>query len=234
MLEYLKIFFPQLIERIKNSSIIVKISFILLIILFPLLILFLWNNWTELDKILSADIKTNGYQLLLILLSLSLIILLAFLFFKKSKKKLLKLFVKEWLEFMKNFDLLYMYVDVWLLRDKTEKQDEDLWSKMVIHLEKYWPARDRLRKLLFAIGENTLVVYENKHWVQLKSEDDLFKERNYESPFSLLLDLGAPIGEINYHRKAINWSMKISQEYIEHLGYKYPYLEPYTSSLKYT
>jgi len=234
MLEYLKTFFPKEIERIKNSSHIAKIIYVVILILLPILLVYIWRNKNVIDKLLSADIKTTGYQILFAFLLLSLISFLSYLLLKHSKKKLLKLFIKEWWEFKKNFELLYMFIDVWLIRDRTEEKDEDLWNKIIFHLEIFWPARDHLRKLLFEIGENKLMVYENKHWIQLKNEDELFKERNYEGPFSLLLDLSAPIGEINHHRKPINWSIKISEEFIEHLCYKYPYLAKYSSKLKYT
>ena len=122
--------------------------------------------------------------------------------------------------------MLFMYVDVWLIRDKNKiDENDEIWQKITEHLEIFWPTRDALRKLIFQIGEKNLMVYENQHWNQLKNEDDLFKERNYEGPFSLLLDLSAPIGEINHYKKAINWSLKISEEYIEHLCFKHPFLE---------
>jgi len=218
MLQYLTTFFPDYVDKIRKLSISKKILTVSLLVSLP----FILAYRKFIHQLLLSSVSINGYSILMLFIIVLALINLK----KKSKRKLLVSFVKEWVTFSKNFEMIYFLTDIWLHRGEEKK--DDLWDKMVPYLEKHWPAREKLRELLFLLGENNLLVYENKHWLQLKKEEQLFLERDYNSPFSFLLDLGNPIAEINYHGKAINWSMTIAKEFLEHLMYKYPYLKKFS------
>ena len=65
---------------------------------------------------------------------------------------------------------------------------------------------------------------ENQHWRELKSKHTIFKERDYLTPFSFLLDIGPPIANVNHHGEAIHTALFISDDYLEYLQYKYRFL----------
>jgi hypothetical protein len=223
MLEYVKTLFPELVEKVKTTKVITRIGILLLI----LFVLFIWNYRENVHKILLKEISITGYFVLLFILILVFIYISFTLFIHKVKSRYLKQFVIEWLSFKKEFDWLYTLVEVWLFRGDKKNDSDDLKKLQDIgaQAEVYYRSRDILRELLFRIGEEHLIVYDNKHWSQIKNKAAIFKDRDYKTPFSFLLDLGAPIAEINLNGEAIKWSLATSEEYIEHLSYKYKYIK---------
>ena len=70
----------------------------------------------------------------------------------------------------------------------------------------------------------------SQNWLQLKAEQQVFKERDYLTPFGFLLDLGAPIASINLNGKAVWEARFIADEYIEYLQYKHPFLKQFAKT----
>jgi len=227
MLEYLKTFFPDFVKSIKSKSTFAKVVIALILLSLPILLTTTWGFRNNIHRFLLTEISINGYLIIIVLFVLLVAYLLFILFVHKTKRYYLKQFVTEWLVFRKDFGLLFSFVDVWLFRQKNQSlfEDPELWEKISTQIQMYWKSRDKLRELLFKLGESSLQIYENKHWIEIKNKANVFKERNYDTPFSFLLDLGAPIGEINLNGEAINWSLSVADEFVEHLSYKYKFIK---------
>lgn len=225
MLSILKTLFPEIIDRVKQLRWYTKIFFALLIIALPIFAKYLVDNFEVIYNLITSSAHLPYYFIFFAFLVGLLLPIIYKCTLHRSKKSLLKEFVAEWKIFIKDFEMLVNHVELWFLRDGLKQNDDHLWNNVAKYLDKYWDRRLRLRELLYRIGEENLVVHQSKYWVLFKKEEHVFAERDYLSPFSFLLDLGAPVGTINHYNTAINKSIDVANELVEYLEYKYKYLK---------
>ena len=140
------------------------------------------------------------------------------------RRSQLKSFVRQWLELRSRFELLHIRIDGWLVSNNRGLDDPE-FTAITDGIQDYFARRAPLPRLLFHLGEGRLVAKDSQHWLELKVNETVFKQRDYLTPFGFILDLGAPIGSIKHHNNAIWAALHISDEYIEYLKYKYPFLE---------
>jgi hypothetical protein len=125
-------------------------------------------------------------------------------------------FAKEWLAFYGFFFLFHTKISSDLDPTMPYRLDMDDEAKLL----KEWHERtQRLRELLFVVGEKNLVVAMIHDWEELKERDEYIRKRGYETPFSYMLDFRAPVYAINNHGHSLWIANQISLEYLEYLSY---------------
>ena len=125
-------------------------------------------------------------------------------------------FAKEWLAFYGFFFLFHTKI--------SSDLDPTMPYRLAIYDEAKsldeWHARtQRLRELLFVVGEENLVVAMIHDWEELKERDEYIRKRGYKTPFSYMLDFKAPVYAINNHGHSLWIANQISLEYLEYLSY---------------
>lgn len=137
-----------------------------------------------------------------------------------TRRRLVAQFVREWLQFRAAFELLYVQMEGWLWRDPNSSFLEDIPP-----LQEFFLRQARLRNLLYRIGEDTLNIRPVPAWQALKKTEQLFVDRDYLTPFSLLLDVRAPVAEVNRNGSALWTAIWLSDDFLEYLGYSQPHVE---------
>src|SRR5207237_2429739 len=90
----------------------------------------------------------------------------------------LRVFVRQWSDMREHLMLLHANIETWALRTDRAFDDPD-FTEITGHINDYAARRIPLRRLLFILGEKTLVANENQRWRELKSKEPIFKERDY-------------------------------------------------------
>jgi hypothetical protein len=224
MLDKVEKVFPEALPAVQRQSIALRLIILSAVLLLPI---FAIIGLSPLKNLLlqGATIQVP-IRLLAVVVVTAVIVGLAvsLRFARLHRRARLRDFVRQWVEMRRRFELLHIQIDGWLVR--TDRSIEDpLFDKILESIQDYSARRASLRRLLFLLGEGSLVAKENQHWLELKSKESVFKDRDYATPFGFLLDIGAPIESINHHGRAIWAALFISDDFLEHLKYKYPFLE---------
>jgi hypothetical protein len=139
------------------------------------------------------------------------------------RRSRLRSFVRQWATVREELMLLHAKIESWTLEPNRIFDDPD-FVEITADIKTYATHRAALRRLLFVLGEKTLVANDNQRWRELKSQESIFRERDYLTPFGFLLDLDAPIYSVNHHGRAVWAALFISDDFVEYLKYKYPFL----------
>lgn len=167
--------------------------------------------------------KTEQPIYLFLLVALvSTLLVPGFLLYRKlmARRSLMLRFAETWLQYKELLELLMLEIDVYLLDQNDQNKNLSL-NKLLPGIKEYHQQRSKLREMLFFIGEGNLAITKNHHWQELKTEYEIFKSRDYQTPFSFLVDLGNPVAATNLHGKEIGEAVAISDQFIEYLSYKH-------------
>jgi len=223
MWDKLENLFPEALPALRRQPIAVRVAFLGVLLALSVAATIGWAPLMDLLRE-GATIEVPVRLLVGGLFATATIALLSFVAAARLRRRSrLRDFVRQWVKLRKRFELLHMRIDGWLARDAGF--DDPKFNELTEGIQDYFARRLPLRRLLFLLGEGSLVAKESQHWVELKSKEPIFKERDYLTPFGFLLDLGAPIGSINHHGQAIWAALFLSDEYLEFLKYKYSFLE---------
>jgi hypothetical protein len=139
------------------------------------------------------------------------------------RRSRLRSFVRQWVTMREHIMLLHTRIETWTL-EPNRAFDDPNFVEIMADIKTYAARRAPLRRLLFVLGEKNLVATDNQRWRELKSQEAIFKERDYLTPFGFLLDLDAPIYSVNHHGHAVWAALFISDDFVEYLRYKYRFL----------
>jgi len=216
--------FPEALPAVQRQSIVVRLIILIAILSLPLFGLIAWSPLRSLF-FQGATIQVPVRLLAVIILAALIVGVSISLALARLRRRVrLRVFVREWSDMRELLMLPHANIEAWALRADRSFDDPD-FTEITGHINDYAARRITLRRLLFIIGEKTLVANENQRWRELKSKEPIFKERDYLTPFGFLLDLDAPIYSVNHHGHAIWAALFISDDFVEHLRYKYPFLE---------
>ncbi|MEX2497986.1 MAG: hypothetical protein WD397_03810 [Wenzhouxiangellaceae bacterium] len=223
MLDKLEKLFPEALPALRRQPIVTRVAILAALLALALGVTMGWAPGMKLLRE-GAIIEVPVRLLVAGLFAISTIALLAFLAAARLRwRSRLRDFVRQWVELRKCFELLHMRIDDWLARDAGF--DDPKFGELTEEIQDYFARCSPLRRLLFLLGEESLVAKESQHWIELKSTEPIFKQQDYLTPFGFLLDLRAPIASVNNHGHAIWAALSLSDEYLEFLIYKYPFLE---------
>ncbi len=229
MLEKIEKIFPEVIPALRRQTVAVRVVVVVFLLIAP----FMAVRFGGPVAAAVRNGQTVEVPVAAMALGITIVVMVttlgAFLWSWLRRRARLKRFLAEWLAFRQEFFLLHTRVGTWLLKNRSGFNDPD-WPQIESGLSQYWARGERLRRLVYQIGEPQLVGADNQYWLQLKREQKIFDERDYLSPFSFLLDLRAPIAQINHHGEAIWRALQISDDYVEYLRFKWPFLERVKSS----
>ena len=135
-------------------------------------------------------------------------------------------FVREWMQFCDFYFVFHNKVDL--------KFNEDLDFEFGLdeQIESFqeWHKRIKsLRELLFHLGEETLLVKTVNEWEDLKQEDDYLQKRDYQSPFSYMIDFEAPVHSVVNHGDSMWKAWQISYRFLEYLSFKHENVKEFLS-----
>jgi hypothetical protein len=224
MLDKVEKVFPEALPAVQRQSIAVRLLILIAILTLPLFGLVAWSPLRSL-LFQGATIQVPIRLLAVIILTALIVgVAISLALARLRRRARLRVFVRQWSDMREHLMLLHANIEAWALRTERGFDDPD-FTEITRHINGYASRRIPLRRLLFILGEKTLVANENQRWRELKSKEPIFKERDYLTPFGFLLDLDAPIYSVNHHGRAIWAALFISDDFVEHLRYKYPFLE---------
>jgi hypothetical protein len=220
MISYIEKLFPEAVAFVKGLSLSKRLLIFLALVGIPLVLTAAYNYREFILRFLHTRVELSIYSILLLTFAPTLLVLLLLLYRKiMAKRSTLLRFTEAWIEYFKFMELFINEIDAYLLRDN--KNFMENFDRMLPSIQKYHEQRARLREMLFTIGEVNLAITKNHNWEELKTEYDIFKNRNYQTPFSFLLDFRNPISAINGNGKELWAALHISDEFIEYLSYKH-------------
>ncbi len=241
MLKYIEKLFPEILEKLRKWSLFKRITIFVGLAILTLSARYLFGYKSQVMPFLSKEVTLPIYAYLGLFLSIILVLSLSRVIIRIGRRRrLLKQFVTEWMEFFyfcnRFFDDIALY-----LMEKNPKKQKFYDDKISKQFQIYHESRYSLRKLIHSIGEDYLIIKGNPSWEAIKKirtehkdkdgyqkitgrEPPLFRQDQYKSPFSFLLDLGGPIMEVNHRSGVISDALNISIEYIEYLIYEHSFL----------
>ena len=160
---------------------------------------------------------------LIVFIALSLIIFLLIVLYYLRKRSNLSKFCTSWVKFSNFLFLFITKVDAYLLHE--EKTKNGKFDELLPEIKKYHEYRKNLRELLHQVKEKHLIVSKIPNWDEMKRKYQIFEDREYETPFSFLLDFQNPIAFVNLHGKEAWEAMHVSNEFIEYLTYEHNYIK---------
>jgi hypothetical protein len=215
-------YFPEIVSFIKSISLLNRLLLAVIAGLFLFCLHALVKNKAYVFKIYDLEIQIVLLVLILFVILLSLLSLTYFSHYLRKRSSLVN-FCLSWVQFTSFLFLFIPKVDSYLLHEKRtncSKLDE-----LMPEVEKYHTYRDQLRELLHSLKEPSLVVTKVYNWEEIKKKYKIFEERQYDTPFSFLLDFKNPIAFFNLHGKEAWEAMHVSNEFIEYLGYEHKFLK---------
>lgn len=241
MLNYIEKLFPEILERLRQWSFVKRGAILSGFIILILAIKYFYGQRSQFIALVSKEFTLPLYALCAIFLGIIIITSLIYLLHHISKRRrLLKLFVTEWLEFQFLCSIFFDQIAL-SLGENSPEQKEYLEGELSKQFQPYHESHFRLRRLLHLIGEDSLVVKNVPFWEEIKQikiehkdkngykkimgyDPPIFRQDQYKSPFSFLLDLGGITGEVNHRSNVLHAALAVSMEYIEFLVYEHPYL----------
>lgn len=222
MFTYLEKFFPDLIERIRRLPPAVKVLLAALLAVSPIAASFGPAILEIVSPLLAKQYGLSGSAIILGALALLMVVPVGQLIVAILRpRSTLVTFCRDWSRFSSHFFLLYLRIEVYLLRDKTPAIDSKEWREIEPMLPEYWRLRSRLRKLLFLVDETRLIIQRVPAWEELRRKNSDLAETEYRTPFSFLLNVGNPIAAVNLDGQTVWAALHIAQEYLEILSYKH-------------
>jgi hypothetical protein len=226
MFSYLEKLFPDLIERIRRLPTAVKVAIALLLALSPIAASRAPATLAAITSLLDRQYSLSGSVVVLGALAFFMAVPAAYFIIAVLRPRSnLVAFCREWTHFSSQFFLLYLRIEVYLLRDKSSGFDSREWREIEPMLPEYWRLRGRLRKLLFLVNEGQLIVQRVPAWEDLRKDNPVLTEGDYRTPFSFLLNLGNPIAAVNLDGQTVWAALHIADEYLELLSYKHRVLQ---------
>lgn len=221
MLDKVEKVFPEALPVVQHQPVALRLLILIIILALPTALLIIWSPLKNL--LLQGNTIQIPIRLLAVIVFTTLVFTFAvFVALAPLRRRArLRAFVRQWIDMRERIMLLHAKIESW---NQPDGGIEGL-VEIADYIHDYATHRIPLRRLLFLLGEKTLVLHENQRWRELKAKQAVFKERDYLTPFSFLLDLEAPIYNVHFHGSAIWAALFISDDYIEHLRYKYPFLE---------
>ena len=116
------------------------------------------------------------------------------------------------------------------MKTRNETGSTDDLDELLPFVREYWQRRSRLREHIFKVGESRLASLRSARWEALKAKSTRFREGEYLTPFSFLVDLGNPIAEWNHHHDEIWEALHLADEFVEYLRFRYPALKRINAS----
>jgi len=182
---------------------------------------------------LQREMRIPLYLLLFAALSCGLVAIAAYWLVKHTRgRRQLKCFFAEWLAFKTEFELLCLRIDGYFMKTRNETGSTGDLDKLLPFVREYWQRRSRLREHIFKVGESHLASLRSARWEALKTKSTRFREGEYLTPFSFLVDLGNPIAEWNHHHDEIWEALHLADEFVEYLLFRYPALKKINASAK--
>jgi len=225
MIDHIERFFPEAIRWVQKLPLVIRILVFIIFLAILALIGYLLKIYPAIISFLLLEIRIPIYSIILIIAGIVLFLGTVALIRNSIKgRALLKQFYKEWSEFADFLGFLHVLIESYLL-EKSPRIDSDAAKKVFARIKEYRNRRAKLRQLIFQVGESNLMVQKIPGWENLKQHNPNFKKRDYNTPFSYLLDIVNPIAAINLHGKTVREVYYISFEFMEYLEYKYPFLK---------
>lgn len=225
MLNYLEKLFPETLLWAKRLPTTVKVCLLVALVAVPPCLAFALKHRDRIASVLSSQILLPAWIPVLALALLLPAALTGILVIRTVRRhSRLAVFHDEWLGFRRHLELFYLHIDEYLGLSAAG-QAADGWPAVQDMLPEYYQRRSRLRELLHLMGEHALVMRRSPHWEALKRKGGVFVEREYESPFSFLLDLDPPIYAVGHYGDAIWAALSIADEYIEFMRYQHRFLK---------
>jgi hypothetical protein len=222
MFSYLEKFFPDLIERIRRLPATVKVVIAVVLALSPIVASRAPAIFAAISSLLDRQYSLSGSVVFIGALALLMVVPAAhYIAAIHRPRSTLVSFCREWTRFSSHFFLLYVRIEVYLLRDKSSGFDSREWREIEPMLPEYWRLRGRLRKLLFLVDEGSLMIQRVPAWEDLRRKNPVLPENEYRTPFSFLLNVGNPIAAVNLDGQTVWAALHIAAEYLELLSYKH-------------
>jgi hypothetical protein len=222
MFTYIEKFFPDLIERIRRLPPALKILLVVLLAASPIVASLVPAALAIIGPLLAKQYSLGGSAIIvgavILLMVVPVVQIIAAML--RPRSTLVK-FCREWTQFSDHFFLLYLKIEVYLLRDKNSAIDSKEWREIEPMMPEHWRLRGRLRKLLFLVDETRLMIQRMPTWEELRRNNPDLAENDFRTPFSFLLHIGNPIAAVNLNGKTVWAALHIAQEYLEILAYKH-------------
>ncbi len=223
MFGYVEKFFPEVVERIRRLPAAIKVALVLLLAVSPLVASHAAAASATVASLLGQRYSLSGSVILFSAVAFLVTVPVALLLINilRSRSTLVT-FCRQWTHFDGHFSLLYLRIEVYLLRDKNSGSgfDSPEWQEIEPMLPEYSRLRGRLRKLLFLLDEGRLIIRRVPAWEQLCRKNPVLTENGYRTPFSFLLSLGNPIAAVNLDGQTVWSALHTAKEYLELLSYK--------------
>jgi len=224
MLKYLDKFCPEISNYIKNISIGRRLLILIAIGSLCFAIPYFFKKGIIGYDFLQKKIEITILSILLLfLLLLFLSLFCIFAFRNLKKRKMLIDFSREWVEYSTLLFIFINKIEAYLTHEKKTKMGK--FDELTSDVKKYHSHRKNLRELLHVVKEGNLIVSRIPNWEEMKGKYAILEERDYETPFSFLLDFQNPIAFVNHHGKEAWEAMHVSNEFIEHLIHEHNYLK---------
>ena len=226
MLEQIEKIFPGFLMRLRRLPLVAKVALLIAILIGAPALAWVYDHWAIVNAWLQREMRIPLYGLFLAALACGVIVVSVPLLAQGARvRRDLRRFLTEWLEFKEEFELLCIRIDSYLIRDREAKNGMSELDDLLPSVREYRQRRGRLRALIFRIGEQHLVPLRSLRWEALKAKSIRFREGEYLTPFSFLVDLGNPIAEWNHHHDEIWETLHLADEFVEYLCLKYPALK---------
>jgi hypothetical protein len=222
MFTYIEKFFPDLIERVRRLPSAVKVLVAVLLAASPIVASLGPAILAVIGPLLGQQYGLSGSAIILGAVTLLLVVPVAQIIATMLRpRSTLVNFCRDWTQFSDHFFLLYLRIEVYLLRDKNSAIDSKEWREIEPMLPEYWRLRGRLRKLLFLVDEAQLMIQRVPAWEELRRKSPDLAENDFRTPFSFLLHVGNPMAAVNLDGQTVWAALHIAQEYLEVLSYKH-------------
>ena len=160
--------FFHLIQRIRHLPAAVKIAIAVALALSPIAASRAPETLAAITYLLDRHYTLSGSVVVLGALAFFMVVPAAhFIATVLRPRSTMVAICREWTRFSSHFFLLYLRIEVYLLRDKGPGFDSREWQEIEPMLPEYWRLRGRLRKLLFSVDEGKLTVQRVPAWEDL-------------------------------------------------------------------
>jgi hypothetical protein len=220
MIDYIEKLFPETFTFIRRLSVAKRLLLLLTVVCVPLLLTAAVNYRTTIIDILIKKVELPVYGILIGALIVIILALALWTYLRMAaRRSMLLRFTEAWIEYFRFMEAFIAQIETNLLLEGIEdtRNNDDMRS----HIRKYQEHRNILRELLFSVGETRLAIAKSHSWEELKLEHEIFRKRDYQTPFSFLLDFRNPISAIHSHGQELWKALHICDEFLEYLSYRY-------------
>jgi hypothetical protein len=225
MLEQIENVFPGFLDRVRRLPLVARVALLLAILAGLPSLVWVYDHRVSATSWFHREVRIPLYEMVVAALGSSLVATaVRWLWQQTRTRRELRRFLAEWLDFRQEFGLLCVRIDVYLLPSRQASNPFGEIEDLLPAISQYWSRRERIREHIFRVGENRLSSTRSARWEALKAKSSLFREREYVTPFSFLVDLQNPIAEWNHHHDEIWESLHLSDEFVEYLCFRYPVL----------